>query len=61
MTVRIGMTYSNSTVATIHIGNSVHWYSDRIGMAYSNSTVATVHIGNSVHWYSDSEDWNGIQ
>jgi len=24
VTVRIGMTYSNCTVATVHIGNSVH-------------------------------------
>ena len=22
------MAYSNSTVATVHIGNSVHWYND---------------------------------
>ena len=53
------MAYSNCTVATVHIGNSV--VTVRIGMAYSNCTVATVHTGNNVHCYSDSEDWNGIQ
>ena len=49
VTVRIGLAYSNCTMATVLIGNSVHRYNDRIGMAYSNCTVATVHIGNSVH------------
>jgi len=28
VTVRTPIAYSNCTVATVHIGNSVHWYSD---------------------------------
>ena len=48
--LRIGLAYSNCTVATVHIGNIVpDIVTVRIRMAYSNCTVANVHIGNGVH------------
>jgi len=43
VTVRIGMAYSNCTVATVQFGNSVHWYNDSTPIAYNNCTAILAH------------------